>query len=130
VIAARPAPSYKETMKLVPVLAALGLAAAAAGAAQAKAPLAYRTDEAAETYLERLTSWHGVRLVPALSTAICINGFYSKTEQHTRRHFEQRVAASGEGMFHSFRCILGSNGHTFSLYVVASPRGFTMRLDR
>jgi hypothetical protein len=113
---------------LVKILSALATAAAAltfAGAAQA-APVAwpYKTDAQAAHYLEtRLPTWAGydLRTVEGRS-AYCVNGYYSKHEQRTGRHYgRERVDRNGELRFRTFSCSLsfddGADYRTFELYV-------------
>jgi hypothetical protein len=75
----------RTTILALVVLLALIVAAPAQGAA----PGLYRTDEQAARFLERTRG----------GSAFCLNGFYSKHEKRTGRHFANR----GE-RFRSFGC--------------------------
>jgi hypothetical protein len=85
------------------------LALAAPAAAQAATPGLYRTDEQAARFLEQARG----------GSAFCLNGFYSKREKRTGRHF----ANHGE-RFRSFTCTWASpSGRTRSLYLQTRPGG-------
>ena len=120
-------------MKILLATVVVGLAFV--GGAQAAArPLAYHTDHQAELYLEhRLAEWGGIDLRKQdMRFAGCMNGYYSKVEHRSGRHFPQsRVDAAGENLFHSFSCTLGAAGHSFNLYVVALPHWhWSVKADR
>ena len=110
------------------ILAALVLTASA----RAGRPL-YRTDQQAETYLEHgLVAWAHIDLrKQAVKLASCFNGYYSKTEERTRKHFPQgTVNRSGQVVFRSFSCDFTTAGRTFNLYVVTTPGGWKVTTDR
>lgn len=104
-------------------LAVAAVLAAPVGAATTP-PGPYRTDVQAADYLEHgLKHWAGINVDAAngVTFAFCINGFYSKTEQRTGKHFnggQAKVNKFGEYMFRSFSCTLVTGGRIFSLYVV------------
>jgi hypothetical protein len=93
----------------------------------------YRTDRQAETYLEHgLKTWARIDLSKqAVKFASCFNGFYSKTEERTHKHFPQGSAnRSGQIVFRSFSCDFTTAGRTFSLYLVTTPTGWKVTTDR
>ena len=93
-------------MRLVTLTLALALLVVA-GPASAGQPL-YRTDRQAETYLEHgLKAWARIDLTKqAVKFASCFNGYYSKTEERTHRHFPQdRTNRAGAVAFRSFRLV-------------------------
>lgn len=97
------------------VIACLAVLAAPAVAA---APAPYRTDQQAARFLERTR--HGV--------AFCVNGYYSRHEKRTGRHFAQHGQR-----FRSFACSFTSTrtGRTSALYLVTRPGGgWTVQTDR
>jgi hypothetical protein len=103
-----------------------------AGTASAGQSL-YRTDKQAETYLEHgLETWAGLDLSKqTVKFASCFNGFYSKTEARTHKHFPVgRTNRSGQIVFRSFSCDFTTAGLTFSLYVVKTPSGWKVKTDR
>jgi hypothetical protein len=118
-------------MRLVTLTLALALLVVA-GPASAGQPL-YRTDRQAETYLEHgLKGWARIDLSrQAVKFASCFNGYYSKTEERTHRHFPQdRTNRAGAVAFRSFSCDFTTAGRTFSLYVVTTPAGWKVATDR
>lgn len=101
----------------------------AAGAEAAKPRPVYRTDAQAQTYLQTLKVWHGVKL--HAPSAFCLNGYYSKTEKRTGHHLPQgHENARGEDTFGSFACTITSGSRSFHVYVVAKPHGWTVAVDR
>ena len=103
-----------------------------AGSAWAAQPL-YRTDKQAETYLEHgLKTWARIDLTKqAVKFASCFNGYYSKTEERTHKHFPQGKANRfDEIVFRSFSCDFTTAGRTFSLYLVTTPAGWKVTADR
>ncbi len=112
-------------------MVAAGLAGAAPASAAAAA--SYRTDAQAERYLEhRLRGWAGINLrgPRVLKDAFCINGYYSRHEQRTRRHYKQgRVNRHGGDVFRSFACTFVANNRTFGLYLVAKQDGWLVAAD-
>jgi len=113
-------------------------------AALALAPLAaasipradYRSDGQAEYYLKHgLKRWAGRSLTtPGLfKSAFCVNGYYSRHEKRTGRHFHpvERVNKRGEYLFRSFACTLSAGSHEYALYLVTLPRGtWSVSADR
>jgi hypothetical protein len=115
-------------MKLVVPLLVTLILAGTASAAQSL----YRTDKQAETYLEHgLKTWGGIELgKQPVKFASCFNGFYSKTEARTHKHFPQGKAnRSGQIVFRSFSCDFTTAGRTFSLYVVTTAAGWKVTAD-
>ena len=108
------------------------LAAATAGAADAKQPLVYKTAAQAQDYvkngLQRIsypfTSNGQQRIVnikvglTQLKSAVCRPGDVSKFEQARRLHYAAKRNAAGATIFHSFACSLRAFNRTFDLYVV------------
>ena len=86
---------------------ALALLAVPAAAQAALPPGPYRTDAQAERFLERTRG----------GSAFCINGFYSKREKRTGRHFPQR----SDERFRSFTCTV--SGRDSSVYLQTRPHG-------
>lgn len=118
-------------MRLVTLTLALALLLLA-GPAWAGQPL-YRTDRQAESYLEHsLKTWAYIDLTrQAVKFASCFNGYYSKTEERTHRHFPpDRTNRGGASAFRSFSCDFTTAGRTFSLYVVTTPAGWKVATDR
>jgi hypothetical protein len=74
-------------------------------------PGPYRTDKQAERFLERTRG----------GSAFCINGYYSRHEKRTKRHFRQR----DDERFRSFKCTWTSarSGRTSDLYLQTRPNG-------
>jgi hypothetical protein len=121
----------KGSKALAFVAAVLTVLTFAAGASSAG--LTYRTDNQAAHWLEHnLKVWHGIDLARQdFRSAFCINGYYSKREQHTGKHFPQgKENRAGEDLFHSFSCSLTAGSRTFHLYLVAKRRGYSVRADR
>jgi hypothetical protein len=57
---------------------------------------------------------------------ICVNGYYSKTEQRTGLHLPHHVDSTnalGEDVFPSFACSVTAGSRTFGLYVVPQVGG-------
>lgn len=97
-------------MKILALLTTLVALAAPATAAARMPSGPYRTDRQAERFLQRTRG----------GSAFCINGFYSRHEQRTGRHYRQR---SGE-RFRSFACTWTSDaGRTIDLYLQTRPHG-------
>ncbi len=118
-------------MRLVTLTLGLALLAGV-GSAWGGRPL-YRTDRQAETYLEHgLRMWAHIDLTrQAVKFASCFNGFYSKTEERTHKHFPQdRTDRAGAIAFRSFSCDFTTAGRTFSLYVVTTLTGWKVATDR
>lgn len=108
---------------LVAVAAAL-VAAAPAGAAPAGNP--FRSDTQAARYLEG--AYPG-------GSAYCLNGYYSRHEQRTRRHQRQGVRdRRGVDLFRTFSCSLtvqvGEDWETRNLYVATRPGAWIVIADR
>ena len=104
------------------VVTGLAIAATAQAAPRVSVRgLAYRTDHQAEVYLERrLHRWGGIDLrKQRFKSAFCVNGFYSKRELRTGRHFPARTNLAGENIFHTFACTLSAADHSWGLYLVA-----------
>jgi hypothetical protein len=99
-------------------LAALISLAVIATTATAATPGLYRTDGQAARYLERTR--HGA--------AFCLNGYYSRHEKRTHRHYPQHGQR-----FRSFGCTFTSRrtGKTSDLYLVTRPGGgYSVQPDR
>jgi hypothetical protein len=97
----------------------------------------YRTDAQAEHYVSTgLKAWAGINLAGRDDkTAFCINGYYSKHERRTHRHFSpvERQNRYGETTFRSFACTLSlfSLDRAFHLYLVTRPEGrWSVSVDR
>lgn len=121
----------KKLIALSVILVAL-MTASTAGAAHH--PM-YRTDAAANNYLEHsLRSWAGINLhIVDLKIAICFNGYYSRHETRTHHHYKQGLMnKAGENIFHSFGCSFVVNTRTFNLYLLAvrTGIGWTVQVDR
>jgi hypothetical protein len=112
-------------------LATAVLALASAGSTLAAGTgLTYHTDSYTESWLQKhVKSWQGYKATD-LENAICISGYYSKREARTKKHFAKRKNSAGEYVFHTFSCSLSLGEHTFSLYLVAKPRGYSVSADR
>jgi hypothetical protein len=104
-------------------LAVAALLATPAGAATTP-PGPYRTDAQAARYvLHGLRHWAGINLNAgkSVTTASCINGYFSATERGTGKHFnggKYRVNLSGQLTYRSFACTLYARGREFHLYLV------------
>jgi hypothetical protein len=112
------------------MLLVLGCTSVAA-AAPRKPP--YRTDHQAEGFLEHgLRRWAGINLGTVDSkSGFCINGYYSKHEQRTHRHYPQgHQNRYGEDTFRSFACTFSVNANSYNLYVVTTRRGWRVMVDR
>jgi hypothetical protein len=93
----------------------------------------YRTDAHAEHYLEHgLKRWAGIDLKKAGDKfASCIDGYYSRHEQRTGKHFPQgHTNRYGEDTFRSFGCTLTVGARSFHLYVVTRVHGWRVIADR
>jgi hypothetical protein len=113
-------------------LALVLLGTASTASASARKPL-FRTDHQAEVYLEHgLHKCAGINLRTVdFKSAFCINGYYSKHEQRTKKHYPQgRENGVGENVFRSFSCQLSVNDRTFNLYLLTTRRGWRVMVDR
>jgi hypothetical protein len=73
--------------------------------------------------LHGLRHWAGINLTAgkSVTTASCINGYFSAIERGTGKHFnggQHRVNMSGQLTFRSFACTLYAHGREFHLYLV------------
>jgi hypothetical protein len=123
----------RRCLIVIGIAALLATTTAAAAAALWKPP--YRTDHQAELFLERgLKTWAGINLRAAdFKSAFCVNGYYSKREQRTKRHYPQgHVNRVGENTFRSFACTLSVNDRSFHVYVVTTMTliGWRVMADR
>ena len=104
------------------VLAVAALLVSSAGAATPPGP--YRTDAQAARYvLHGLGHWAGINLNAGngVTTASCINGYFSAVERGTHKHFDggkPRVNSIGQLTYRSFACTLYARGRKFHLYLV------------
>ena len=111
-------------MRALALLTALAMAAImlmATGAAHAASAPPYRTTTQAQRYLEaRYTGATGDR-----TWAYCSNGYYSRHEQRTGRHFSQRHRDRlGRDLYASFACsVWGLAMEDRNLYVQTRPDG-------
>jgi hypothetical protein len=103
------------------------LALALASTALASATLTYKTDAQTERFVETgLRTWAGINLARRPNSAFCINGYYSRFEKRTGKHYPQKEYTNpktGEYVvrFHSFACDLTLGSKTFKLYLLALP---------
>jgi hypothetical protein len=102
----------------VGVLLGFGLGYLAHDAA-AKTPSPYRTTTQAERFLEQRYA------TTESAWAYCSNGYYSRHEQRTGRHFSQRHRDRlGRDLYASFSCVVGGVGlENRNLYVQTRPNG-------
>jgi len=98
-------------MRTITLTATALIAAFAAAVPAQAAPLGlYRTDAQAERHIERTRG----------GSAFCINGYYSRHEKRTKRHFRQR----SDERFRSFKCShTRRDGRTVNLYLQTRPNG-------
>ena len=114
--------------RIVPTVVALVLVSTASAGQSI-----YRTDNQAQTYLEHgFTRWAGINLsTQAVKFASCLNGYYSKTEHRTHKHFPQgKTNRYGEAVFRSFSCDFTTAGRTFNLYLVRTQTEWKVATDR
>jgi len=100
--------------RLVVLSVLAGFVIAAAPAAAASGP--YRTDRQAARYVQSVRGGY----------AYCLNGYYSRHEQRTHRHFPQRFRAR----FRSFACSWTRRLRSERLYVVTRPGRWLIVRDR
>ena len=112
-------------MKLA-VLVVTALLLFAGVAAAAGKPL-YRTDHQAEVFLSHHV-WRGFHPL----SAVCFNGYYSRHEQRTHKHYPQgHQNRLGEDTFRSFACTyITQTGRSFHLYLVTTRLGWRISVDR